>query len=149
MSESITFDFYEDSFGTRYVARMYGHEAELRVTRRSAQVWSLDHASVPTAMGGRWVAEALIAHAVREAELSQRKLLPLCSFVRALFQRRPEWQAVLATPDGNRVERPNDPGIGYKAGGNPRTADPMAVLPLESAIIAQLRMNEARILRTE
>ena len=94
MSESITFDFYDDSLGSRYIARMFGHEAELRISRKNRRVWSLDHASIPTAVGGQWIGEALIAHAVRDARVSQRKLLPLCSFVRAQFQKHPDWQDV-------------------------------------------------------
>lgn len=95
MSESLSFDFYEDGFGSRYIARLSGHEAELRISRRGRSVWSLDHASIPRAIGGQWIGTALVAHAVQEARRSQRKLIPLCSFVRSQFHSHPEWRDVL------------------------------------------------------
>ena len=62
-----------------------------------------DHTFVPTSLRGRGIAEALVERAVAHARETGRKVVPACSYVRALFERHPERYADLrveAAPRG-------------------------------------------------
>ncbi|MET0257432.1 MAG: GNAT family N-acetyltransferase [Methylobacterium sp.] len=62
-----------------------------------------DHTFVPPSLRGRGLAEALVERAVAHARDTGRKVVPACSYVRALFERHPERYADLrveAAPRG-------------------------------------------------
>ena len=62
-----------------------------------------DHTFVPPSLRGRGLAEALVERAVAHARETGRKVVPACSYVRALFERHPERYADLrveAAPRG-------------------------------------------------
>lgn len=81
--------------GGRYVTRLDGAEAEM--TWSAAESMDIiDHTFVPPELRGRSVGQALVARAVQDARDSGRKIMPLCSFAAAQFQRHPDWQDVLA-----------------------------------------------------
>ena len=85
----------EGANGGRYVARLDGAEAEM--TWSAAESMDIiDHTFVPPELRGRSVGQALVARAVQDARDSGRKIMPLCSFAAAQFQRHPDWQDVLA-----------------------------------------------------
>ena len=79
----------------RYGASMDGHEAEMTYSRAGASLIIIDHTSVPDALRGRGVGEALVRRAVEDARAEGRRILPLCPFAKAQIARHPEWQDVL------------------------------------------------------
>lgn len=85
----------------RLVALVDGHEAEL-TWKRSRQDGRLlivaKHTGVPIALGGKGVGKALVERLVARAREEGALIVPSCSFVRALMDRRPDWQDVRA-PD--------------------------------------------------
>ncbi|PHP26892.1 GNAT family N-acetyltransferase [Limimaricola cinnabarinus] len=74
----------------RYVARVAGveGEGELTFTRRSETVISADHTGVPEALSGRGVAKALYAFLLDDARESGFRIIPVCPFVRKLYERQ-------------------------------------------------------------
>ena len=80
----------------RYVATIDGHEAELTYSKLgdSGNVIA-DHTGVPEELGGRGVGSALVRHLVEDARTSGFKIVPLCPFVKALYQKNPEWADVM------------------------------------------------------
>jgi predicted GNAT family acetyltransferase len=80
----------------RYVATIDGHEAELTYSKLgdSGNVIA-DHTGVPEELGGRGVGSALVRHLVEDARTSGFKIMPLCPFVKALYQKNPEWADVM------------------------------------------------------
>ena len=79
----------------RYAATVDGHEAEMTYSRAGASLLIIDHTSVPDALRGRGVGEALVRRAVEDARAEGRRILPLCPFAKAQIARHPEWQDVL------------------------------------------------------
>lgn len=55
-----------------------------------------DHTLVPTEIGGRGVAAALVNALVADAKEQGFKIVPQCSYVEAQFRRHPEWSDLLA-----------------------------------------------------
>jgi uncharacterized protein len=59
-------------------------------------VMHMTHTEVPTALGGRGIAAALVAAALEHARSADLKVNPACSYVRLYMQRHPETQALQA-----------------------------------------------------
>ncbi|MGE5511694.1 MAG: GNAT family N-acetyltransferase [Bacteroidota bacterium] len=80
----------------RYVATIDGvdAEAELTYSRASDKLIIADHTGVPDAFRGRGVARALFDRLVADARAGGYKIVPLCPFVNAERQKRPEWSDV-------------------------------------------------------
>jgi predicted GNAT family acetyltransferase len=80
----------------RYVVTIDGHEAELTYSKLgdSGNVIA-DHTGVPEELGGRGVGSALVRHLVEDARSEGFKIMPLCPFVKALYQKNPEWADVM------------------------------------------------------
>ncbi len=83
--------------GGRWAATLDGHEAEMTYSRASAILIIIDHTEVPDALRGRGVGQVLVQRAIEDARREGFKILPLCPFARAQFQRHPEWADVLST----------------------------------------------------
>lgn len=79
----------------RYVVRLDGSEAEMTYSRAGKSMIIIDHTSVPDALRGRSVGQALVRRAVEDARAGGRTIFPLCPFAKAQFARHPEWQDVL------------------------------------------------------
>ncbi|UMA67063.1 GNAT family N-acetyltransferase (plasmid) [Roseivivax marinus] len=79
----------------RYVTLVDGHEAEMTFSRLGASSIIIDHTSVPDALRGRGVGQALVERAVRDARASGIAIVPLCPFAKAQIDRNPDWQDVL------------------------------------------------------
>jgi predicted GNAT family acetyltransferase len=79
----------------RYVVRMDGWEAEMTYSRAGDRLLIIDHTSVPDALRGKRLGEALVRRGVEDARAEGRLILPLCPFAKAQIERRPEWQDVL------------------------------------------------------
>jgi predicted GNAT family acetyltransferase len=83
------------SSGGRWVATLDGYEAEMTYSRASAVLVIIDHTGVPDALRGRGVGPVLVRRAVEDARRDGFRILPLCPFAKAQFERHPEWQDVL------------------------------------------------------
>ena len=79
----------------RYVARLEGVEAEMTYSRAGESTIIIDHTSVPDALRGRSVGQALVRRAVEDARTEGRTIVPLCPFAKAQIARHAEWQDVL------------------------------------------------------
>ena len=82
----------------RYVATLPGFEgeAELTFARLEGNRILADHTLTPDAMRGRGVASALVERMVADARSEGFKVVPLCPFVVAQFDRHPEWSDLRA-----------------------------------------------------
>lgn len=79
----------------RYVIQGDGAEAELTFTRVGKSQMIIDHTGVPDAFRGQGIGLKLVQKAVEDARASGVKIIPLCPFAAAQFQRHPEWADVL------------------------------------------------------
>lgn len=82
----------------RYLARVEGFpgEAELTFSRTDPSVVIANHTGTPVAMRGQGVATALVERLVADARAEGFKIVPLCPFVEAQFERHPEWSDLRA-----------------------------------------------------
>jgi predicted GNAT family acetyltransferase len=98
MEHAITITRSEDASRGRYEARVAGREGvgELTYVRKAGKELVADHTGVDDSLRGTGVGKALVERLVADARSEQLKIVPLCSFVRALFQRHPEWSDVMA-----------------------------------------------------
>ena len=93
-----THDIHREERGTsggRWSAVVDGHEVEMTYSRASPTLIILDHTSVPDALRGRGVGLALVLRDVEEARRDGFKILPLCPFAKAQFDRHADWSDVL------------------------------------------------------
>jgi predicted GNAT family acetyltransferase len=77
----------------RYVARVEGFpgEAELTFSRANPSIVIAEHTGTPVAMRGHGVATALVERLVADARSEGFRIVPQCTFVKAQFERHPEW----------------------------------------------------------
>ena len=82
----------------RYVARIEGFpgEAELTYSRANPSVVIASHTGTPVAMRGQGIASALVERLIADARAEGFRIVPLCSFVEAQFERHPEWSDLRA-----------------------------------------------------
>ncbi|WP_274424411.1 GNAT family N-acetyltransferase [Chelativorans sp. YIM 93263] len=85
----------EDSSKGRYLIRIEEHAAEMTYSRAGERLIIIDHTSVPDALRGRRLGEALVTRAVEDARAEGRRIIPLCPFAKSVIARHPEWQDVL------------------------------------------------------
>lgn len=85
------------SSGGRWVVIVDGHEAEMTYSRASARLIIIDHTQVPDALRGRGVGQVLVLRAVQDARREDFKIIPLCPFAKAQFDRHEDWRDVLST----------------------------------------------------
>ena len=88
----------------RHDAATHGaYRAELSGVNRAAELtWRAsgnariaNHTFVPPEMRGRGVAQQLVEALVADARAQGFTIVPQCSYVEALFRRRPEWADLL------------------------------------------------------
>lgn len=86
----------------RYVARVAGidTEAELTFTHRGPALISADHTGAPEALRGTGAAAALVDHLVADARARGFRIIPICPYVRARYQKHPEWRDVFTVGPG-------------------------------------------------
>ena len=82
--------------GGRWVVVVDGHEAEMTYSRASAALIIIDHTEVPDELRGRGVGQALVLRAVEDARRDGFRIIPLCPFAKAQFERHPEWRDTLS-----------------------------------------------------
>ena len=81
--------------GLFYVAVGGKTEAEMTYVWSGDQRIIIDHTGVSEALKGQGVGNQLVQAAVVFAREKQLKLLPLCPFARAVFDKTPDYQDVL------------------------------------------------------
>lgn len=89
----------EDGSKGRYVATyedLPGIEAEMTYSLAGESRLIIDHTGAPDAMRGRGAGKALVAAAVADARAAGKKILPLCPFAKAQFDKTPDWADVRA-----------------------------------------------------
>jgi uncharacterized protein len=82
-----------DAARGRYVGRVQGNadEAELTFTRPEPGVLLAIHTGVPESMRGTGAGKALVERLVADARAEGFKIRIRCPFVKAQFERHPEW----------------------------------------------------------
>ena len=83
--------------GGRWTVVVDGHESEMTYSRASPTLIIIDHTSVSDALRGRGVGVVLVQRAVEDARRDGFKIIPLCPYAKAQFDRHAEWQDVLST----------------------------------------------------
>lgn len=86
----------------RYVARVAGidAEAELTFTHRGAGLISADHTGAPEALRGTGAAAALVDYLIADARENGFRIIPLCPYVRARYEKHPDWHDVMTVAPG-------------------------------------------------
>ncbi|WP_300381239.1 GNAT family N-acetyltransferase [Henriciella sp.] len=86
----------------RYVARIDGidAEAELTFTHRGDNLISADHTEAPEALKGTGAAAALVDFMIADARENGFKIIPLCPYVRARYEKHSEWRDVMTVEPG-------------------------------------------------
>lgn len=85
----------EDEAKGRYFTNVDGHQAEMTYSKAGTAMIIIDYTSVPDALRGRHVGEALVRRAVEDARSGNYKIVPLCPFAKAQIARHTEWQDIL------------------------------------------------------
>lgn len=91
------FEFTHEVTGTKgaFLATANGtHAGEMTYSRLNDHVVIVDHTGVFGGFEGTGLGKALVDHGVRWAREHQQRIMPLCPFARALFERTPESQDV-------------------------------------------------------
>ena len=85
----------------RYEARVPGKDAsgELTYRKLGPDAVVAEHTGVPQALRGNGIATALVERLVDDAKKEGFRIVPACPFVKALFDKHPEW-APLLRPSG-------------------------------------------------
>ena len=92
-----TFEFTHTENGSRGVllATRDGQRAgEMTYSRMHAHAVIVDHTEVLDAFEGEGLGKQLVAHIVQWARDHEQRIMPLCPFTRAIFDRTPEYEDV-------------------------------------------------------
>ena len=82
--------------GSFYIELDGAHAAELLYTATpDGKIVTLDHTEVGPALRGQGVARKLVEAAVAWARQEKLRLVPVCPFARAVFDKEPEFRDVL------------------------------------------------------
>lgn len=92
----------DDGRHGRYVAQVTGidAEAELTFTHRGPGLISADHTGAPEAMRGTGAAAALVDRLIADARGEGFRIIPLCPYVRARYEKNPDWHDVMTVAPG-------------------------------------------------
>ena len=85
----------EGDSGGRFYVTVDGHEAEMTYSKAGTTVMIIDHTGVPEALGGQGVGLELVEAGIALARERGLKIMPLCPFAKAQFDKHPEWKDVL------------------------------------------------------
>lgn len=94
--DKLSISHEEDESRGRYFVTVDGIEAELTYSRMGSTGNVIaDHTGVPDALSGKGVGKALVTFMVEDARARGFRIVPLCPFVKAMFQRNPDWSDVM------------------------------------------------------
>lgn len=91
--KAVTIRFEDAPTRGRYVANLGGvvEDAELTFSKTSPTLVIADHTFVPDTMRGGGVGGKLVERLVADARKGGFRIIPQCPFVKAQYQRHPEW----------------------------------------------------------
>lgn len=97
MADSIEIEHFAEGSKGRYVARVEGSRGsgELTYSRLGAETVIADHTRVDESLRGQGVGQALVERLVADTRDQGFRIVPLCPFVKAQFERHPEWSDLL------------------------------------------------------
>jgi hypothetical protein len=97
MNETILITRSENGTKGRYEAVIdtLDGSGELTYSRMSATRIIADHTGVADGLRGRGVGKALVKRLIEDARSEGFRIVPLCPFVKAQYQRHPEWSDVM------------------------------------------------------
>ena len=100
----ITITKEDDGRHGRYVAKVFGidDEAELTFTQRGPGLVSVDHTGAPDSMKGTGAAAALVDFLIADARSADFRIIPICPYVRARYEKHPDWQDVMTVGPGEK-----------------------------------------------
>ena len=92
----MTIEHTEEGSKGAYTAKIDGMpDAEMTYSRASDSLIIIDHTGVPDELRGMGVGVKLVERAVEDARASGTKIIALCPFAKAQFDRHKAWQDVL------------------------------------------------------
>jgi uncharacterized protein len=71
--------------------------AEMTYSKAGESLIIIDHTDVDESLKGKGIGKQLVQAAVEFARNSEMKILPLCPFAKAVFDKTPNFQDVLST----------------------------------------------------
>ncbi|MBX7484106.1 GNAT family N-acetyltransferase [Qipengyuania qiaonensis] len=88
----------------RYVGRVEGIDAEgeIAFTRLGPDLISADHTNAPAELKGTGLAATMVEHLVADARARGFKVVPICPYVRARYEKHPEWRDVFTVGPGEK-----------------------------------------------
>lgn len=89
MSDAPNVEVVHNAARSRFEVRLDGQVSRLEYQVDDG-VLSINHTEVPTALGGRGIAGALVAAAVAYAREAGLRIVANCSYARAWLERHPE-----------------------------------------------------------
>ena len=97
MASDIRIELAEHNGKGRYQARVSDVDAsaELTYSRVNEHLVIADHTGVPDALRGRGVGQALVERLISDAREQQFKIVPLCPYVKARYEKNPQWADVM------------------------------------------------------
>lgn len=103
-SPGISITIEDDGRHGHYVGKVAGidAEAEITFTHRGPDLISADHTGAPDALKGTGVAAALVDFLVADARQRGFKIIPICPYVRARYEKHPDWQDVFTVAPGEK-----------------------------------------------
>lgn len=97
MSDAITITRSEEGSKGRYDAQVAGRAGagELTYSRVSDGKIIAGHTGVDDSLRGTGVGKALVERLVADARKEDFRIVPLCTFIKAMYRRHPEWSDVM------------------------------------------------------
>ena len=86
---------FEEKKGEFFIQSNNKKQASMTYTMAGPIKFIIDHTEVDDAFKGKGLGYALVEESVNYARTNNMKILPLCPFAKAVFNKRPEYQDVL------------------------------------------------------
>jgi len=86
----------EDSSGRFYISNDSGETiAEINYSLKSPNTIIIDHTGVDKPLQGKNIGFQLVEAVVKQARAESKKIVPVCSFAKAILEKREEFKDVL------------------------------------------------------
>jgi predicted GNAT family acetyltransferase len=85
---------FDGGYGEFFIEENGERIAEMTYTKSGDGEITIDHTQVSPARKGRGIARKLVVAGVAHARVQKLKIVPVCSYVRAEFERNPEYADV-------------------------------------------------------